>query len=82
MVDQSYIDGKVTEYVLNVGKFPKFVLLDADTFDRFSDSLKPRERIVIAVNDEAKIARMGCSAGCWVDILSVGNKENFFEVTG
>jgi hypothetical protein len=82
MVDQSYIDNKVTQYVLDHGKKPRFVLLDKATFDRFTNYLKPKERIAIAVNDHAKIAKMCCSADCWVDILSVNTDNSLFEVTG
>ncbi len=84
MVDQSYIDNKVSQYVLDTGKYPRFVLLDKDAFNRFTDYLKPRELIKIAVtnNDTSKVARMACSAGCWVDILSVDTNKDLFEVTG
>jgi len=85
MVDQSYIDNKVTQYVLTNGKHPRFVLLDKDAFSRFTSMLKPKELIKIAVSNnkhDASIARMCCTAGCWVDILSVDTDKDLFEVTG
>jgi hypothetical protein len=81
-MDQQRIDEKVTQYVLDNGKTPRFVLLDKASFNRFTQVLKPKERISIAVDDFHKVCRMCCSADCWVDVLSVDVDRTLFEVTG
>jgi hypothetical protein len=87
MIDQSYIDQKVTQYVMSTGKKPRFVLLDIAAFDKFTEMLKPKELIEIAVYHSKtpngdKVARMCCSADCWVDVLSVNTENSLFEVVG
>jgi hypothetical protein len=84
MVTQYDIEKKVTDYVTDTGRRPRFVLLDSATYKAFSQSFAPKEKIEFMVENPlvSKLVSIHLSADISLQILEVNMPTHLFEVAG
>lgn len=81
MVTQYDIEKAATDYLLETGKEPRFVLLDSKTYKAFGESFKPKERIrLVGANDTEYRPTQICLDGFSMEIVEVVYNGKFFQV--
>ncbi len=85
IITQEKIEDAVIQYITDKCDKPKFVLMDEKSYKQYTESFIPREKVDLALPDEAKDSAPGkiyTTIKCSVEILEVKSDKAIFEVIG
>ena len=77
---QEKIEQAIVDFITVHSRHPRFVLMDKESYEAFSESFYPTVRS--GPHSAYSPLKAINTVSCAVDILSVDNKTNFFEVVG
>lgn len=85
MVTSEQIEQLTEDYITkNPTVKPRFILMDKNSLEKFSQKARPKERIVInpPLAEDAKITQMWLHPALILDILSVDTDKFLLEIVG